>query len=107
MSKLGPLRGFKLGFMKQWQLNDEGLPEAFEFLSEEDKARLVADLDRNIEASAEKTRVEAEELARRNQSLRDLLERRRQFLERLKRLREEVRAEDEAFRRESERLLAA
>jgi ketosteroid isomerase-like protein len=92
---------------KQWRLNDEGLAEAFEFLSQDDKARLLADMDRNIEASAQKMHLEADELARRNQSLRELLERRRQFLERLKTIRDEVRAEDEAFRRESEQLLAA
>ena len=92
---------------KQWQLGDEGLNEAFEGLPEEEQLRLANEMNRRLEANTKHIEVEADSLARRNAAMRDLLQRRRQFLERLSLLRDELRAEDEAFRQESERLLAA
>lgn len=92
---------------KQWQMGDEGLAEAFESLPQEEQMRLAAEMDRRLEHHTNTLRAQADEMERRNEALRDLLKRRREFVERLKRLRDEVRAEDEAFRRESERLLAA
>ena len=92
---------------KQWQLGDEGLTEAFESLSPDEQKRLSDEMNQRLDASNAQLQLKAEELSKRNEALCALLLRRHQFLNRLKSLRDELRAEDEAFRLESERLLAA
>ena len=67
----------------EWQRGDEGGAEAFNVLPLAEKQRLAAEMERRLEFNTEKVRAETAALARRNQLLRELLERRHQFLARL------------------------
>ena len=88
-------------------MNNEEIVENFGVLSAEERARLVAQQEANEWAAIERMKQEHLNLEARNREIEALLERRRAFAKRLEQLRAEIRAENEAFQRESERLLAA
>lgn len=89
------------------EFNADDIIENFGELPAEAQARLVARQEANEWAALERMREERLVLQARNQELEALLERRRSFVKRLEQLHNEIRAENEAFQRESKRLLAA
>lgn len=88
-------------------MKNDDIIENFGELPAQERARLVAEQEANEWAAIERMKQERMILAARNEEASALLERRRAFVQRLELLREEIRAENEAFQRDSERLLAA
>lgn len=88
-------------------MKNDDIIDNFGELPAEEQARLITQQEANEWAAIEGMKEERLSLEARNQEINGLLERRRAFVKRLELLREEIRAENEVFRRESERLLAA
>lgn len=88
-------------------MKNDDIIDNFGALPAEERARLVAEQEANEWAAIDLLKQERLELQARNHKLESLLERRRAFVKRLELLRAEIRAENEAFQRESELLLTA
>lgn len=97
----------EFGWFKLWVMENDDIIENFGALPADERARLVAQQQANEWAAIERMKEKRLKLAAQNEELRALLKRRQAFVEKLVALREEIRAENEAFERESERILAA